>query len=81
MLNAAIESLVQKVQCGVVINFEKSGPDPPPVNDISRVDLSGDTNGNTKGSYRVVFFFFAFSFLFKKIFSLTLCMFPNFFLF
>lgn len=26
-----IDSLVQKVQSGVVINFEKIGPDPPPV--------------------------------------------------
>ena len=29
MLHAAIESLVQKVQSGVVIQFEKIGPDPP----------------------------------------------------
>ncbi|XP_060595337.1 integrator complex subunit 6-like [Ruditapes philippinarum] len=29
MLNAAIESLVSKVQNGVVIQFEKIGPDPP----------------------------------------------------
>ena len=29
MLNGAIESLVQKVQSGVVIQFEKIGPDPP----------------------------------------------------
>ncbi|XP_061150983.1 integrator complex subunit 6 isoform X1 [Syngnathus typhle] len=28
MLNQCLESLVQKVQSGVVINFEKSGPDP-----------------------------------------------------
>ncbi|XP_056418010.1 integrator complex subunit 6 isoform X2 [Hyla sarda] len=28
-LNQCLESLVQKVQSGVVINFEKSGPDPP----------------------------------------------------
>ncbi|GAB1600442.1 integrator complex subunit 6-like [Argonauta hians] len=33
MLNAALESLVQKVQAGVVINFEKIGPDPKPVNE------------------------------------------------
>lgn len=26
-----IDSLVQKVQSGVVINFEKIGPDPPPI--------------------------------------------------
>lgn len=31
MLNQCLESLVQKVQSGVVINFEKSGPDPAPV--------------------------------------------------
>ncbi|XP_073439415.1 integrator complex subunit 6 [Dendrobates tinctorius] len=29
MLNQCLESLVQKIQSGVVINFEKSGPDPP----------------------------------------------------
>ncbi|XP_063284887.1 integrator complex subunit 6 isoform X1 [Pelobates fuscus] len=33
MLNQCLESLVQKVQSGVVINFEKSGPDPPPLDD------------------------------------------------
>ncbi|XP_078067853.1 integrator complex subunit 6 isoform X1 [Mustelus asterias] len=31
MLNQCLESLVQKVQSGVVINFEKTGPDPTPV--------------------------------------------------
>ncbi|XP_072296001.1 integrator complex subunit 6 [Eucyclogobius newberryi] len=31
MLNQCLESLVQKVQSGVVINFEKAGPDPPPL--------------------------------------------------
>ena len=31
MLNQCLESLVQKVQSGVVINFEKAGPDPSPV--------------------------------------------------
>ena len=30
MLNQCLESLVQKIQSGVVINFEKTGPDPPP---------------------------------------------------
>lgn len=30
MLNQCLESLVQKVQSGVVINFEKTGPDPTP---------------------------------------------------
>ncbi|CAJ0968216.1 unnamed protein product [Ranitomeya imitator] len=29
MLNQCLESLVQKIQSGVVVNFEKSGPDPP----------------------------------------------------
>uniref|UniRef100_H0UT48 Integrator complex subunit 6 n=1 Tax=Cavia porcellus TaxID=10141 RepID=H0UT48_CAVPO len=33
MLNQCLESLVQKVQSGVVINFEKAGPDPAPVED------------------------------------------------
>ncbi|KAM4662549.1 integrator complex subunit 6-like isoform 1-T1 [Discoglossus pictus] len=33
MLNQCLESLVQKVQSGVVINFEKTGPDPAPNND------------------------------------------------
>lgn len=31
MLMQCIDSLVQKVQSGVVINFEKIGPDPSPV--------------------------------------------------
>lgn len=31
MLMQCIDSLVQKVQSGVVINFEKIGPDPPPI--------------------------------------------------
>ena len=31
MLVACLESLVQKVQFGVVINFEKIGPDPPAI--------------------------------------------------
>uniref|UniRef100_A0A674BKF8 Integrator complex subunit 6 n=1 Tax=Salmo trutta TaxID=8032 RepID=A0A674BKF8_SALTR len=30
MLNQCLESLLQKIQSGVVINFEKTGPDPPP---------------------------------------------------
>lgn len=32
MLMQCLESLVQKLQGGVVINFEKYGPDPPPMN-------------------------------------------------
>lgn len=38
MLMQCIDSLVQKVQSGVVINFEKIGPDPPPID-------SKDENG------------------------------------
>uniref|UniRef100_A0A6Q2Y250 VWFA domain-containing protein n=1 Tax=Esox lucius TaxID=8010 RepID=A0A6Q2Y250_ESOLU len=36
MLNQCLESLVQKIQSGVVINFEKTGPDPPPLEGESR---------------------------------------------
>ncbi|KFP53137.1 Integrator complex subunit 6, partial [Cathartes aura] len=39
MLNQCLESLVQKVQSGVVINFEKAGPDPSPIDD-GQVDVS-----------------------------------------
>lgn len=35
MLMQCIDSLVQKVQSGVVINFEKIGPDPLPVEGTS----------------------------------------------
>lgn len=38
MLMQCIESLVQKVQSGVVINFEKIGPDPP------SLDINMDTD-------------------------------------
>lgn len=39
MLNAAIESLVSKVQNGVVIQFEKIGPDPPLLpNEINKLE-------------------------------------------
>lgn len=31
MLNQCLESLVQKILSGVVIKFEKTGPDPPPL--------------------------------------------------
>ncbi|KAM9795206.1 integrator complex subunit 6 isoform 1-T1 [Neosynchiropus ocellatus] len=40
MLNQCLESLVQKVQSGVVINFEKTGPDPPLVGDENSVEPS-----------------------------------------
>ncbi|KFV97385.1 Integrator complex subunit 6, partial [Eurypyga helias] len=39
MLNQCLESLVQKVQSGVVINFEKAGPDPSPIDD-GQLDIS-----------------------------------------
>ncbi|XP_072785463.1 integrator complex subunit 6 isoform X3 [Taeniopygia guttata] len=39
MLNQCLESLVQKVQSGVVINFEKAGPDPSPIDD-GQVEVS-----------------------------------------
>uniref|UniRef100_A0A4W6EPA2 Integrator complex subunit 6 n=1 Tax=Lates calcarifer TaxID=8187 RepID=A0A4W6EPA2_LATCA len=38
MLNQCLESLVQKIQSGVVINFEKTGPDPPPIHVFSCTD-------------------------------------------
>uniref|UniRef100_A0A3P8XX95 VWFA domain-containing protein n=1 Tax=Esox lucius TaxID=8010 RepID=A0A3P8XX95_ESOLU len=40
MLNQCLESLVQKVLSGVVINFEKTGPDPPLVGEDGVVDPS-----------------------------------------
>ncbi|XP_050804096.1 integrator complex subunit 6 isoform X5 [Gopherus flavomarginatus] len=39
MLNQCLESLVQKVQSGVVINFEKSGPDPSATED-GQIDIA-----------------------------------------
>ncbi|KAJ4933175.1 hypothetical protein JOQ06_030010 [Pogonophryne albipinna] len=43
MLNQCLESLVQKIQSGVVINFEKTGPDPPPLEDapVEAISKSG----------------------------------------
>ncbi|CAH2050265.1 unnamed protein product, partial [Iphiclides podalirius] len=38
MLMQCIDSLVQKVQSGVVINFEKIGPDPPPIDGSNNRD-------------------------------------------
>lgn len=42
MLMQCIDSLVQKVQSGVVINFEKIGPDPPPIDGASSKDGESD---------------------------------------
>ncbi|KAK9870277.1 hypothetical protein WA026_006364 [Henosepilachna vigintioctopunctata] len=47
MLNQCIDSLVQKVQNGVVINFEKIGPDPPPPQFDKNEENKGE-NGNNK---------------------------------
>ncbi|KAM3967695.1 LOW QUALITY PROTEIN: integrator complex subunit 6 [Aphomia sociella] len=47
MLMQCIDSLVQKVQSGVVINFEKIGPDPPPIdggNNRDGADQGDDIN-------------------------------------
>ncbi|XP_066955272.1 integrator complex subunit 6 isoform X1 [Macrobrachium rosenbergii] len=51
MFQQCIDSLVQKVQSGVVINFEKIGPDPPPINsdgkevpDVIEVDKENQQN-------------------------------------
>jgi integrator complex subunit 6 len=54
MLMQCIDSLVQKVQSGVVINFEKIGPDPPPVtaegakadSDVTIVENDSESKGN-----------------------------------
>lgn len=52
MLNQCIDSLVQKVQNGVVINFEKIGPDPQPtIEKQEDSNLIKDENGsNSKES-------------------------------
>ncbi|XP_005990420.1 integrator complex subunit 6 isoform X1 [Latimeria chalumnae] len=47
MLNQCLESLVQKVQSGVVINFEKTGPDPTPTGEDSNVDQLKPTTSCT----------------------------------
>nr|XP_027795982.2 integrator complex subunit 6-like isoform X4 [Marmota flaviventris] len=44
MLNQCLESLVQKVQSGVVINFEKTGPDPLPVGEDGLMDSFRPSN-------------------------------------
>ncbi|BES92737.1 integrator complex subunit [Nesidiocoris tenuis] len=44
MLMQCIDSLVQKVQSGVVINFEKIGPDPPPVNNEGSKENTDDSD-------------------------------------
>lgn len=48
-LGQALESLVQKVQCGVVINFEKIGGanNPPPPPPEGRVAIFAFKSANT----------------------------------
>ncbi|XP_071441466.1 integrator complex subunit 6 isoform X2 [Hetaerina americana] len=45
MMMQCIDSLVQKVQSGVVINFEKIGPDPPPIGSEGTKDFFDDGEG------------------------------------
>ncbi|CAC5393898.1 INTS6 [Mytilus coruscus] len=45
MLHASLESLVQKVQTGVVINFEKIGPDPAPMTE-GKMENENETKEN-----------------------------------
>jgi len=46
MLNAAVESLVSKVQNGVVIQFEKIGPDPPALlNETNKMEVGDSMKG------------------------------------
>ncbi|CAG9796687.1 unnamed protein product [Diatraea saccharalis] len=47
MLMQCIDSLVQKVQSGVVINFEKIGPDPPPIDGGNNRDGTEQTEDIT----------------------------------
>lgn len=56
-LNQCLESIVQKVQGGVVIHFEKYGPDPPPVsiedqrlppNGVTTISLDGEPPNGEK---------------------------------
>ena len=42
VLHQCIDSLVQKLQSGVVVHFEKIGPDPPPIPGLER-DEDGET--------------------------------------
>lgn len=39
MLLQCLESLVTKIQAGVIINFEKYGNDPPPVKRKKKIKL------------------------------------------
>lgn len=50
MLLQCVDSLVQKVQSGVVINFEKIGPDPPERNDSDLTEEGKALNNSTGGN-------------------------------
>ena len=63
MLQQCIDSLVQKIQFGVVINFEKVGPDPAPLfldanKDIEIIDCDKgkdwDSSFSTDGQPKAV---------------------------
>lgn len=50
VLMQCIDSLVQKIQSGVVINFEKIGPEPLPISDKENgmdIDMGYDEFGKT----------------------------------
>lgn len=51
MLNQCIDSLVQKVQNGVVINFEKIGPDPPPITEKADDSAQKDESGGKDSEF------------------------------
>lgn len=52
MLMQCIDSLVQKVQSGVVINFEKIGPDPLPPEEERNEDIDNEySHSNTTASW------------------------------
>lgn len=53
MLNQCIDSLVQKVQNGVVINFEKIGPDPPPPQFDKTDEYLKEENGIVKDEIQI----------------------------
>ncbi|XP_076323535.1 integrator complex subunit 6 isoform X2 [Tachypleus tridentatus] len=53
VLMQCLESLVQKIQGGVVINFEKIGPDPPPVINEVYSETTEDKQVNESPNHRV----------------------------
>ncbi|XP_022238341.1 integrator complex subunit 6-like [Limulus polyphemus] len=53
VLMQCLESLVQKIQSGVVINFEKIGPDPPPVINEVYSETTEDKQINETPNHKV----------------------------